>query len=91
MADIKWTPEQEAAISAPIDEPAVVSAAAGSGKTALLVERVVRKLRDMNENIPADKIAIMTFTKNAAEEFRQRMSAAIEKAADGVSTKEERD
>ncbi|MGN0651004.1 MAG: UvrD-helicase domain-containing protein [Oscillospiraceae bacterium] len=91
MADITWTPEQEAAISAPTNQPAVVSAAAGSGKTALLVERVVRKLRDMNEDIPADRIAIMTFTRNAAEEFRQRMSSAIEKAADSVSSKQERD
>lgn len=91
MDDINWTPEQEAAISAPTDEPTVVSAAAGSGKTALLVERVVRKLRDINEDIPADRIAIMTFTRNAAEEFRRRMSAAIEKSADSVTSKEERD
>ena len=91
MAEVKWTIEQEAAIDAPVDKPAVVSAAAGSGKTALLVERVVRKLRDINEQLPADKIAIMTFTRNAAGEFRTRMSAAIERAADGVESKSERD
>ena len=43
--EIKWTDEQESAINYPSDSSACVSAAAGSGKTALLVERVVRLIR----------------------------------------------
>ena len=53
--EIKWTDEQESAINYPSDSSACVSAAAGSGKTALLVERVVRLIRG-NEaaDIPPD-------------------------------------
>lgn len=83
--EIKWTDEQESAINYPSDSSACVSAAAGSGKTALLVERVVRLIRG-NEaaNIPpvsADKFAVMTFTRNAADEFRTRMTRAIDEAS----------
>lgn len=53
-----------------------VSAAAGSGKTAVLVERVIRKI--VNGEIAADRLLIVTFTKAAAAELRQRISAAIE-------------
>ena len=83
--EIKWTDEQESAINYPSDSSACVSAAAGSGKTALLVERVVRLIRG-NEaaDIPpvsADKFAVMTFTRNAADEFRTRMTRAIDEAS----------
>lgn len=57
---VKWTDEQENAINFPADSSACVSAAAGSGKTALLVERVVRLIRGDAENdippVSADKI-----------------------------------
>ena len=50
---IKWTDEQEAAINFPSDRSACVTAAAGSGKTALLVERVVRLIKgDPEQDIP---------------------------------------
>lgn len=83
--EIKWTDEQESAINYPSDSSACVSAAAGSGKTALLVERVVRLIHG-NEaaDIPpvsADKFAVMTFTRNAADEFRTRMTRAIDEAS----------
>lgn len=87
---MKWTDEQLAAIDfpcmdgeklAPDSRSATVTAAAGSGKTALLVERVIRILCDTEHPIPADSIAIMTFTRNAAEEFRCRMTDAVAKAA----------
>ncbi len=87
---MNWTDEQERAIDFPrIDgekrtpdsSSAIVTAAAGSGKTALLVERVIRILCDTEHPIPADSIAIMTFTRNAAEEFRRRMTDAVAKAA----------
>ena len=85
-----WTNEQEAAIAFPLkngeklspdSRSATVTAAAGSGKTALLVERVIRILCDTEHPIPADSIAIMTFTRNAAEEFRRRMTDAVAAAA----------
>ena len=87
---MNWTDEQERAIDFPrIDgeklppdsRSATVTAAAGSGKTALLVERVIRILCDTEHPIPADSIAIMTFTRNAAEEFRRRMTDTVAKAA----------
>ncbi len=87
---MNWTKEQEAAISFPMKDgrklapdlrSATVTAAAGSGKTALLVERVIRILCDTENPVPADKIAIMTFTRNAAEEFRRRMTDAVAAAA----------
>lgn len=85
MSDIKWTQDQLAAISYPADSSACVTAAAGSGKTALLIGRVENLIRgNENENIPpvpADSFAILTFTRNAAEEFRTRMTQAIEKAS----------
>lgn len=82
---IKWTDEQEAAIGFTSGRSACVTAAAGSGKTALLVERVVRLIRgDIERDIPpvsADKFAILTFTRNAADEFRTRMTRAIDEAS----------
>ena len=87
---MNWTDEQLAAIDfpqadgiklPPDSRSATVTAAAGSGKTALLVERVIRILCDTHDPIPADTIAIMTFTRNAAEEFRRRMTDAVAKAA----------
>ncbi len=87
---MNWTDEQLAAIDFPKKDDvklpadtrsATVTAAAGSGKTALLVERVIRILCDTENPIPADKIAIMTFTRNAAEEFRRRMTDAVAAAA----------
>lgn len=82
---MNWTDEQLAAISFPENggkkRSAVVTAAAGSGKTALLVQRVIRILCDTENPVPADKIAIMTFTRNAAEEFRRRMTDAVAAAA----------
>ncbi len=80
-----WTDEQEAAINFPSDRSACVTAAAGSGKTALLVERVVRLIKgDADKDIPpvsGDKFAILTFTRNAADEFRARMTRAIDEAS----------
>ena len=87
---MNWTDEQLAAISFPVKDgvkrspdsaSATVTAAAGSGKTALLVERVIRILCDTENPIPADKIAIMTFARNSAEEFRRRMTDAVAAAS----------
>ncbi len=71
-----WTKEQEQAIYEK-DSNILVSAAAGSGKTAVLVERIINKV--INENIDIDKILIVTFTNAAASEMRERILEAIYK------------
>ena len=58
----------------------LVSAAAGSGKTAVLVERVIRRLTDETRPVPPDRFLIVTFTRAAASEIRMRISAALEEA-----------
>lgn len=84
-AKMTWTDEQKTAINYPSDSSACVTAAAGSGKTALLIERVVTLIKGDPEKdippVPGDKFAILTFTRNAAEEFRTRMTLAIDKAS----------
>lgn len=71
-----WTDAQKAAIDAR-GGTVLVSAAAGSGKTAVLVERVILRLTGENP-CSADSLLIVTFTKAAANEMRSRISAAIE-------------
>ena len=72
-----WTPEQSAAITAR-GASVVVSAAAGSGKTSVLTERIAELLSD--PAYPAEKMVVVTFTRDAAEEMRTRISAALAKA-----------
>ncbi len=74
----KPTAEQSAAIEAPV--PLLVAAAAGSGKTAVLTERVFRLLSDENHPVSADRLLIVTFTNAAAAEMRQRISARLHEA-----------
>ena len=70
-----WTPEQLDAIES--DQPELlVSAAAGSGKTAVLVARVLRMLRQGGD---ITRLLIVTFTRAAAAEMRERISGALEK------------
>ena len=59
----------------------LVSAAAGSGKTAVLVERIIRKVCDESNPIDIDSILVMTFTNAAAAEMRERIGKAIEEKA----------
>ncbi len=75
-----WTNEQLEAINA-INEPVIVSAAAGSGKTAVLVERTIRLLCDEEKHIPADRLLAVTFTNDAASQMREKLSDALEKKA----------
>ena len=74
MADKKtvWTDAQKSAINHR-GGAAVVSAAAGSGKTAVLTERVISLITDKNENIDPSKAAIVTFTEKAAGELKTRL------------------
>ena len=73
-----WTDKQLDAIKAR-DGSVLVSAAAGSGKTAVLVQRVIERLTDPEKPTSADRLLIVTFTKAAAGEMRQRIAAAIDK------------
>ena len=72
-----WTEEQLLAMDARGSD-ILVSAAAGSGKTAVLVERIVRLVR---EGCPIDRMLVVTFTNAAAGEMRQRIGEALGKAA----------
>ena len=71
-----WTEEQRHAIEAE-GGGVLVSAAAGSGKTAVLVERVIRLITREVNPVPADRLLVVTFTKAAAAEMKQRISAAL--------------
>lgn len=72
----KWTQEQLAAITSD-NCNLLVSAAAGAGKTAVLVERIIRKITDPEQPVDIDKLLVVTFTKAAASEMRERIGAAI--------------
>ena len=76
MSNVKWTEEQLQAINEKGNN-ILVAAAAGSGKTAVLVERIINKV--INENIDIDKILVVTFTSAAASEIRERILDAIYK------------
>lgn len=76
LAERKWTQEQSNAISAR-NGSILVSAAAGSGKTAVLVQRVIEMLSDKNNPCDADRLLVVTFTNAAASEMRERISAKI--------------
>lgn len=72
----QWTEQQYNAIYA-TDGSVLVSAAAGSGKTAVLVERVIKLITREENPIDVDRLLIVTFTRAAAAEMRQRLSSAI--------------
>ena len=72
MADMEYTPAQQAIINER-DKNILVSAAAGSGKTAVLSERVVKKITDRNSPVDADRILVLTFTRQAAHEMKDRI------------------
>lgn len=57
----------------------LVSAGAGSGKTSVLIERLIKILSDEENKTPAESVIVVTFTKDAASQIRQRLSAALEK------------
>lgn len=73
-----WTQEQLQAITCR-KRNLLVSAAAGSGKTAVLVERIIRMITDEEEPVDIDRLLVMTFTNAVAAEMRERIGTAIEK------------
>ena len=74
----QWTEEQENAILAR-EKNILVSAAAGSGKTAVLTERIVKKLTDPENPLDASKLLVVTFTSAAASEMRERIVSKLTK------------
>ena len=70
--ETKWTPEQLEAITED-NCNLLVAAAAGAGKTAVLVERIIRKITDPENPIDIDKLLIVTFTNAAAAEMRREL------------------
>ncbi len=75
---MKWTDEQQKVIDYR-NRNILVSAAAGSGKTAVLVERIIKRITDREHPVDIDKLLVVTFTKAAAAEMRERIGNAIEK------------
>lgn len=75
---ISFTPEQQKVIDLR-DRNILVSAAAGSGKTAVLVERIVKIITDETHPVDIDRLLVVSFTKAAAAEMRERISQAISK------------
>ena len=71
-----WTPEQIAAIDTR-DRTLLVSAAAGSGKTAVLTERIIKSLCDKENPLDLTRLLVVTFTRAAATEMRTRIGKAI--------------
>lgn len=74
-----WTPEQLAALTNRGGN-LLLSAAAGSGKTAVLVERIIRRLLDEQDPVEITDLLVMTFTRAAAAEMRARVGTALAKA-----------
>ena len=79
MADnMTWTSEQKQVIDLR-DRSLLVSAAAGSGKTAVLVQRIIERICDESHPVDIDRLLVVTFTNAAAGEMRERVQAAIAK------------
>ena len=78
MGETKWTDEQLQAINTRGCN-LLVAAAAGSGKTAVLVERIIKIVTDKNNPVDIDRLLVVTFTNAAAAEMRERIAAAITK------------
>lgn len=89
---VKWTPEQESAIMSPKDsnlgaQTLLVAAAAGSGKTAVLVERIITRLKDMENPLSVQELMVVTFTKAAAAEMSARIGVALAKTMESTDDK----
>ena len=75
---VQWTEEQKKVIELQ-NRNILVSAAAGSGKTAILVERILNMMTREENPVDIDRLLIVTFTRAAAGEMRERLMAAVEK------------
>lgn len=79
MGETKWTEEQLKAIETRRCN-LLIAAAAGSGKTAVLVERIIRIITNEEDPVDIDRLLVVTFTSAAASEMRERIASAITKA-----------
>lgn len=76
MSKIEWTKEQQEAIDYR-GENILVAAAAGSGKTAVLVQRIIEKITDTENPVGIDEILVLTFTDAAASEMKHKIADAV--------------
>ena len=81
---MKWTEKQQQVIDSR-NRNLLVSAAAGSGKTAVLVERIISMISEGTHPLNIDQLLVMTFTNAAASEMRERIGAAVEAPVASVS------
>lgn len=75
----QWTDDQWKAISTS-GQDILVAAAAGSGKTAVLVERIIKKISNSDHPVDVDRLLVVTFTNLSAQEMRNRIGEALEKS-----------
>lgn len=75
MSKIDWTREQKQAIEYDLDKPLLVSAAAGSGKTAVLIERIFQRV--LEGKVDPENILVMTFTEKAALQMKQKIDQKL--------------
>lgn len=76
---VNWTAKQEEAITYQ-GENILVSAGAGSGKTTVLIERIIRRLLDEESPIDVDRLLVVTYTNAAATEMKHRLAIALQRA-----------
>jgi ATP-dependent helicase/nuclease subunit A len=81
LGETKWTKEQQSAIDTRHCN-LLVAAAAGSGKTAVLVERIIKIITDIKSPVDIDRLLVVTFTSAAAAEMRERIGEAISRELD---------
>ncbi len=81
----RWTPEQLRAITES-GCSLLVAAAAGAGKTAVLVERIIRRITQPQQPVDIDRLLIVTFTNAAAAEMRERIGAALNKLLEAAAS-----
>jgi ATP-dependent helicase/nuclease subunit A len=74
-----WTTDQWKAIHVK-NKDILVAAAAGSGKTAVLVNRIIQKILSIDDPVNVDELLVVTFTSASAAEMRHRIGEALEKA-----------
>ncbi len=79
MGEVTWTTKQLQAITTH-GADILVSAAAGSGKTAVLVERIIRMICDTKQNVDIDRLLVLTFTKAAAAQMKEKIAHALSQA-----------
>ena len=79
MSDKKWTSSQSEALKSR-NCNLLLSAAAGSGKTAVLVERIIRRITDLDDPTDVTDLLVLTFTKAAASEMKSRVTIALNNA-----------